>query len=646
MRQPGFSLALGVVLGIVMACSGLAGPSPAQAITVEGCDLFIGTTCTLAPVQIFVNQVDNHTSGDPRIDQPFAKVAISVTALAAQEFEYRYQIIDAQFTVTNFILDLSLLDPTKILLAGSIDDGDNNAATIKPLLASYDRPDPITNPQGSGFFTAVFIGPPIIPGQSQGSDVLFVRSTLSPSEVFGQLLGSDLFNALLGTMQLTGPGGMLTAPPVLPAKPIADAGPDQVVNEGQLVELDGSGSSDPQNDPLMFAWSQIAGPQVGLVNSNTAAPSFDAPFVAANQTLTFELVVSDGSSSSDPDTIDVFVNQVNSPPVADAGDDGTVKEGAVAALDGGNSFDPDGDPIGFTWTQVAGSAVALTPDNHVKEPTFIAPPGAGQVLVFKVEVTDGKEASVPSPGSDSAQADTVAVTVVLNSAPVADAGSDQTKDEGSLVALDGSGSSDPDGGDLLSFEWTQTSGAPVTLSGADGPAPTFDTPFVSPGGEALVFELVVTDNDPVNPLASSDEVVINVRNMNDPPTCGLAAANVDSLWPPNHKMESISIEGVMDDNSASNGIVLSITGVTQDEPVNGTGDGDTSPDAVVQHTPPKDTVMIRSERAGGGNGRVYEIHFTASDGLESCSGSAKVGVPHGRKDTPLDDGQVYDSTQP
>ena len=93
-------------------------------------------------------------------------------------------------------------------------------------------------------------------------------------------------------------------------------------------------------------------------------------------------------------------------------------------------------------------------------------------------------------------------------------------------------------------------------------------------------------------------------------------------------------------------MTLQITGVTQDEPVNGGGDGDTSPDAVIQAADPADSVLIRAERSGQGNGRVYEVSFIADDGFESCTGSVSIGVPHNRKGTPVDDGQAFDSTQP
>ena len=93
-------------------------------------------------------------------------------------------------------------------------------------------------------------------------------------------------------------------------------------------------------------------------------------------------------------------------------------------------------------------------------------------------------------------------------------------------------------------------------------------------------------------------------------------------------------------------VTITINAVTQDEPVNGLGDGDTSPDAIIQG----DKVLLRAERAGNGNGRVYEIQFTANDGQGGiCTGSVNVGVPHSMKkagNALIDDGQLYDSLQP
>jgi hypothetical protein len=417
--------------------------------------------------------------------------------------------------------------------------------------------------------------------------------------------------------------------------------------------LNGTGSSDDEDDPITYSWRQIPGPTVVLNNSTSAQPTFAAPFVPDNTTLTFELVVDDGQELSVADTVDVTIVNFNNPPIADAGDDATIKEGAVATLDGSNSYDPEGDtPLDFLWTQTPGPTVTLQPDDMAVAPTFTAPTGVGTVLEFELIVDDGKEVGDP---------DSVKLTVVENSRPVADVGANQTKDEGSLVTLDGLGSSDPDGGDTLSYQWVQTGGPTVVLSDDTAAQPTFSAPAVPPGGAVFEFTLVVTDDDPLNPKSSTPvTITVSVTNVNDPPRCDLGRSvcldskiqNADGclMWAPDHKMVSIGIAAVMDEDDEYNDVTLKITGVTQDEPVSGQGKGDSSPDAVIQLGDPADSVLLRAERTGDGgtqeNGRFYVVSFTADDGFESCSGSVKVGVPHDRKDIPVDDGQLFDSTQP
>ena len=69
-----------------------------------------------------------------------------------------------------------------------------------------------------------------------------------------------------------------------------------------------------------------------------------------------------------------------------------------------------------------------------------------------------------------------------------------------------------------------------------------------------------------------------MQNSNDPPLVSAAVPSLSVLWPPNHGLVSISIDGVSDpDNNA----LIIIDGVTQDEPTNGQGDGDTAIDAVI-----------------------------------------------------------------
>ena len=96
-------------------------------------------------------------------------------------------------------------------------------------------------------------------------------------------------------------------------------------------------------------------------------------------------------------------------------------------------------------------------------------------------------------------------------------------------------------------------------------------------------------------------------------------------------------------------VTCTITGITQDEPVSDTsaGSGSTCPDAVVVNlNDGNQGAGLRCERDGTGNGRVYTVSFTASDGNGGeCSGSVNFCVPHERKSvTCVDDGQNYDST--
>ncbi|MCH8221405.1 MAG: choice-of-anchor B family protein [Proteobacteria bacterium] len=83
--------------------------------------------------------------------------------------------------------------------------------------------------------------------------------------------------------------------------PSANAGFSQTVQEGTTVVLDGSSSSDPDGDPITFAWVQTIGPSVTLSNPDSAISSFVAPQVSASVTLNFQLTVTDsfgGTSSS------------------------------------------------------------------------------------------------------------------------------------------------------------------------------------------------------------------------------------------------------------------------------------------------------------------------------------------------------------
>ena len=107
-------------------------------------------------------------------------------------------------------------------------------------------------------------------------------------------------------------------PPPPPAnnRPMADAGPDQTgVREGALVSLDGSGSSDPDDDPLRYRWNQLSGEPVVLSSQNVVNPTFTAPQgLTADAVLSFRLLVTDPEGLFASDTVTITVEQGTSPP--------------------------------------------------------------------------------------------------------------------------------------------------------------------------------------------------------------------------------------------------------------------------------------------------------------------------------------------
>ena len=292
----------------------------------------------------------------------------------------------------------------------------------------------------------------------------------------------------------------------------ADAGPDQTVNEGDKVILDGS-NSPPLKFIIGYFWQQTGGnPRVTLTDANTAKASFIAPIVGPEGTsLTFQLTVTYyyyGFIFSLTDTTTVNVLFVNDPPVANAGSDQNVDEETTVTLDGSNSSDPDDGIKSYQWKQVGGPSVTLS-NPQAAQTTFLAPNVSedGKSLTFELTVTDVG-------GLKAADTTTVNVTGD-NDPPVADAGPNQTVDEGSAVTLNGSNSFDPDFEDTITYKWIQTGGKPtVKLNGANTATPGFTAPNVGVDGTSLTFELTVTD---LGGSEDSDTIVINISFVNQPP---------------------------------------------------------------------------------------------------------------------------------
>ena len=298
----------------------------------------------------------------------------------------------------------------------------------------------------------------------------------------------------------------------------AKAGPDQTVDEGDTVILDGSESKLKGGNDI-YQWQQVKkGPRVVLQKADEAIASFTAPQISKDVTLTFKLTVRSTSGKKDKDTDETKVHvldiESNDPPTADAGPDQTVLEKSTVRLDGSNSSDPDDGIEFYRWKQKAGPSVSLS-DPTDDQPTFTSPSvvdSKSKSLKFELTVTDF---------GGLKDTDTAVVNVTgENDPPMADAGSDQNVDEETTVTLDGSNSSDPDDG-IEFHRWKQIAGTSVSLSDPEAVQPTLLVPRVGPDGGSFTFELTVTD---YGSLQSTDTAIINVIWLNDPPA---ANAGVD-----------------------------------------------------------------------------------------------------------------------
>jgi uncharacterized repeat protein (TIGR01451 family) len=130
-----------------------------------------------------------------------------------------------------------------------------------------------------------------------------------------------------------------------------------------------------------------------------------------------------------------------------------------------------------------------------------------------------------------------------------------------------------------------------------------------------------------DPDTTNNSATTTTTASNPPPTITGAAADPSVLWPPNHRMVNVTVSYQVTDNCPlpPNSCTLS---VTSNEPINGTGDGDTSPDWIVLDD---HHVLLRAERAGNGDGRIYTITITCIDsGGNSSTEEVEVTVPHDR----------------
>jgi hypothetical protein len=301
------------------------------------------------------------------------------------------------------------------------------------------------------------------------------------------------------------------------AKPIADCGGNQVAEVDQRVDFDGSASADPEGAALEYRWTLTAVPDCSerlpsdIYNGATAVasivPDCSGVFLAG-------LVVSDGENWSEPAYCSVSVAGENDPPIADAGDSATLAPCTDDdfQLDGFGSYDPEGEPLTYSWSVVSAPPGTDDEEYMFNDPTLPNPifhwTATGE-WIFLLQVFDGVQWSAP---------DIVTLTFVdesLNEPPIANAGDDKSVsvspecDTSSYtwtcedcpakeVKIDGSMSDDPVDGDELDFHWVEVGSSDLDIVAPYSPVtevvtPTFPATFGTTLTKTWTMELTASD---------------------------------------------------------------------------------------------------------------------------------------------------------
>jgi len=215
-----------------------------------------------------------------------------------------------------------------------------------------------------------------------------------------------------------------------------------------------------------------------------------------------------------------FCAPVNHSPSAQAGSDQTRPVGTTVQLDGTASSDPDGNPLTYQWTILSKPATSTT---TLTNPTTATPrftiDKAGTYTVQLV-VNDGHGASA---------SDTVVIST-SNSAPVANAGADQSGQVGTSLTFDGSQSSDIDG-NPLTYQWTILNKPSTSTATLTGPTTVTPSLTIDVAGDYII-QLIVNDG-----TTNSTPDTLVVSTLNSPP---VADAGADKSG---HVGQSITLDG-------------------------------------------------------------------------------------------------------
>lgn len=167
---------------------------------------------------------------------------------------------------------------------------------------------------------------------------------------------------------------------------------------------------------------------------------------------------------------------------------------------------------------------------------------------------------------------------------------------------------------------TDNCGGSVNVSGTRSDNQALNAPY--PVGTTTIT-WSGTDNHGNTGTATQTVTVTDTQA----PSINNLSASPSSLWPPDHTMQDVFVNYSATDNCG--GVNCVIGSVTSNEPINGTGDGDTAPDWVIVDS---HHVQLRAERAGTGTGRIYTITVVCTDSSNNATTkTVTVFVPKSQK---------------
>jgi len=290
-------------------------------------------------------------------------------------------------------------------------------------------------------------------------------------------------------------------------RPIADAGGVYQINEGEALALDGSRSSDPDNDPLTYAWDLDDDGQFADATGATPtvpwATLLNLGLPSDGSWLPVALRVNDGRGGVDTDYTWLAISNVA--PQVTHGGPYEIDEGQDLAL-AGTATDAGGDPLTVGWD--------LDNDDTYDDATGAAPTVSWATLAALGLASDGSDLPIGLQADDGQGGTNRAVTTLTinNLPPVAEAGGPYQVAIGSDLVLAGS-ATDP-GGDTLSYEWDIDNDG--QYDDATGATPTIAAAYLAAAGltisNSITIHLKVTDSEGASHTNSA-----LVRASNEPP---------------------------------------------------------------------------------------------------------------------------------